>query len=182
MPLPVCLALAVIGGFLASRASAGELRISPRPPILTRGFAALMIYQGLVLVPITLYFYSFHGDWFVLYSVDTKDIPSAVALLGVLLESALGAAAFVAGAHLIRRRLDYLPVVLGTLVLLGVAAFLAVKLPTLRVVGSFAQYHGQFGLRPFGAGPLLQGGLVLGTLLLAGLFLLLSRLHYSSPK
>lgn len=182
MPLPSLLAFAVATGLAAAVAARVELRVSPRPPLLTRSFAAWSLFAAFVLVPVSIYFYVFHGDWFLLYTVDVRRIPSAIALVGFLLEGALGAAAFWVGAGLVRSQREE---VAGGLV--GIALLLAGGVPfvaqeRLSMVGSFAQYAGGFGLEPYGAGALSTGSVVMGVLLLAAWVFLLARVHFAARR
>jgi hypothetical protein len=40
------------------------------------------IFVGLILVPISIYFYAFHGDWALLYVVDSR--PHSVGVRAVM--------------------------------------------------------------------------------------------------
>src|SRR5689334_4500406 len=102
MPLPTILAFILVAGLATALAGRHELRISPRPVLLTRTFAAYLIYACLVVIPASVYFYVFHGDWFMLYFLDVQRIPSAMALLGFIVEAVLGIAGFLLGAVLVR--------------------------------------------------------------------------------
>lgn len=150
--------------------------------MLTRSFAAWSLFGALVLVPVSVYFYVFHGDWFLLYVVDVSRIPSAAALLGFVGEMGLGAVGFVLGASLVRSQREM--VASG---LIGLMIFLAVIVPVLAqerlaVVGSYAEYRGGFGLVAFGEGSLFGGTVVMAALMLAGLAFLLVRLHYAARR
>ncbi|NOY90892.1 MAG: hypothetical protein GXP55_06730 [Deltaproteobacteria bacterium] len=182
MPLPSLLAFAFASGLAAAIAARVELRVSPRPPLLTRSFAAWTLFSVLILVPVSVYFYVFHGDWFLLYAFDVARIPSAVALMGFVLEIGLGALGFVLGASLVRSQRE---VVAGGL--LGLTLLVAVAVPILAKdrlsqVGSFAQYRGGFGLEPYGDGALFAGTLAMSSLTLAGFAFLLARLYYAARR
>ena len=133
------------------------------------------MFAGLVLVPSSVYFYVVHGDWYLLYLVDTGRVPSAVALIGCLLELALGAAGFLLGASLIRTQRDpWLGASIGATLALGLAVIPLAR-TRLSVVGSYAQYQGDFGLAAYG-GALLQGTLWMSLWVALGLGYLLYRL------
>lgn len=177
LPLPTLVCIAFASGIAAAWGGRIELRLSPRPALFTRSFAAYASFAALLLIPITIYFYVFHGDWFLLYLVDVATIPSAVAMLGFVVELAVGAAGFVVGSTLVRMQRDGSTLIasIGALVL-GVGVPLAVP-DRLMVVGTYAQFEGGFGLQAFGGGPLLQGGVVMAVLLFGGLAYLLGRLQ-----
>jgi len=182
MPMPTLLCLAFASGVAAALAGRAELRISPRPLLLTQSAGAWLAFGLFVLVPVSVYFYLFHGDWFLLYAVDIRRVPSAVALLGFLGELALGVAGFVLGGALVRAQRDSIAGgVIGATCLAAVIA-VVVSWDRLAVVGSYAQYEGGFGLSPFGSGALLSGTVAMGLILIAGLGYLLGRLVASSRR
>jgi hypothetical protein len=180
LPTLICLALAT--GIAAALAGRVELRVSPRPALLTRSFMAYVVFAALVLVPVSVYFYVFHGDWFLLYAVDVRQIPSALALLGFVLEVGVGALGFMLGAAMVRSQRDGIGGGLAAVAVLagGAAAFVARD--RLGVVGSFAQYHNQFGLEPYAEHAVLQGAAVMGAILLVGIGSLVARLHVSGRR
>jgi len=182
LPLPTLLFLAFASGLAAALGARAELRVSPRPAMLTKSFGSYMLFAGLVLVPVSAYFYVFHGDWFLLYLVDVRRVPSALALLGFLLEAGVGAAGFSAGAVLVRSQRETIGGALTGLAVLGALAVVVVARERLRVVGSYAQFEGGFGLDPYGSGALWQGTAVMTALLLVGLGWLLARLHIGSRR
>jgi len=156
--------------------------VSPRPPLLSRSFFAWVSFAVLVLVPVSVYFYAFHGDWFLLYLIDMRQIPSALAMIGFAIEVLIGAGGFVLGSVLIRGQRDTLA---GGLAVLFVALSIAVVPAAgerLSQVGSFAQYNGGFGLTPYGSGSLMTGTLAMGTILVLGLGVLLGRLYLGSRR
>lgn len=175
LPLPTQLLITFASGIAAALAARSDLRTSPKPALMSRAFTAYLVYASLVLVPVSLYFYLFHGDWYLLYLVATEHVPSAIVLIGCLLEVALGAAGFWFGAALVRTQRDQWA---GA----GIGAALALALGVLplarhrlSVVGTFAQYHGDFGLAAYG-GALLQGTLWMTLWVALGLGLLVYRL------
>jgi hypothetical protein len=175
LPLFTQLLLTIATGLAAALAARSDLRVSPKPAAFSRAFLAYLLFAGLVLVPYSVYFYLFHGDWYLLYLVDTGRVPSAVVLVGCLLEIALGAGGFLLGASLIRTQRDpWLGASIGATVALGLAV-IPVARPRLSVVGSYAQYQGDFGLAAYG-GALLQGTLWMSLWLVLGLGYLLYRL------
>lgn len=182
MPLPPMLIFTLVSGVAAALAARNELRTSPRPVALTRSFFAYVSYAVLVVVPITVYFYVFHGDWFLLYFADVSQIPSAIALVGFVLQAGLGALAFLFGAVLVRSQREMIAgIVLGVFVV-GGAGGLVMFRDRLAKVGSYAEYRGQFGLTAYEDGPVLTGTLALSALAIFGLSFLLVRLWQSGRR
>lgn len=150
--------------------------MSPRPIPLTRAFVSYLSYACLVVTPVSVYFYVFHGDWFLLYVVDVQRIPSAVALVGFVAQAGLGAFGFVLGAILVRNQRETITALLAALVLAVGTATVFLYKDRLAQVGTHAQFHGQFGLEAYEDGPLMTGGLTMAALALVGLGFLLARL------
>ncbi len=172
----------MVSGLAAALAGRQELRTSPRPVPLTRSFFAYLSYALLVVVPISVYFYVFHGDWYLLYAFDVSQIPSAVALVGFVLQAGLGALAFLIGAVLVRNQHEVIAgATLGVLLVAGAGIAVAYT-DRLSQVGSYAQFHGQFGLEPFEGGPLLTGTLAMAAISLFGLVFLLVRLWQAGKR
>jgi len=181
LPLFTQLLLTFATGLAASLAARADLRVSPKPAAFSRAFLAYLMFAGLVLVPSSVYFYLFHGDWYLLYLVDTGRVPSAVALIGCLLEFGLGAGGFLVGASMIRTQRDpWLGAAIGASVSLALGV-IAVARSRLSVVGSYSQYHGDFGLSAYG-GALLQGTLWMSLWIALGLGFLLYRLGPGSRR
>ena len=182
MPLPSVLFLAFATGIAAALAGRAELKSSPRPALVTQSALAFLIFDFLVLVPASAYFYVFHGDWFLLYALDVRRVPSALALVGFVFEGALAFFGFGVTAGLVRAQREALAVtlLLGALVLGVLASFLASD--RLALVGSFAQYRGNFGLVPFGQGPVLAGAVVMGSIVAIGLAFLLVRIYVGARR
>jgi hypothetical protein len=182
LPLPTLLLFAFATGVAAAVAAKAELRVNPRTALLTRGFAAYAVFVTFCLIPISIYFYVFHGDWFLLYLVDVRRVPSAVALIGFVLEGGMGAVGFAVGAALVRAQRE---AVAGTVAALSFVASGGVAFALkdrLALVGTYAQHEGGFGQIEYGAGPLLYGTMVMGALLLLGAGLLLGRLYLGARR
>jgi len=181
MPLPTLVFIAFGVGVAAALFGGAELRFSPRRALLTSTFKAYAMFLLLVLLPISVYFYVFHGDWFLLYAVDVRRIPSAIALLGFVIETWVGVLGFSIGAALARaQRIGVGFGLVGASALLA-ASVVALWPDRLSVVGTFAQYRGDFGLRTYG-GPLMQAGLAMGVLMAYGAAYLLVRIRVASRR
>lgn len=163
-------------GAAAAAAGASELRVSPRPALLSDSFAAFAAFLLLLLLPISVYFYLFHGDWFLLYMVDVRNIPSALVLLGFTAEVGLGLLGFLSAGLCVRAGHLSWAVAIAAAGAFAAVGVVFVYPERLRVMGSFRQYRGGFGLEPFG-GALLQGAVAMGVFLLFGAAYLLVRIR-----
>lgn len=180
MPTLFCFALA--SGLVTSVAARVELRVSPRTPLSTRSFRAYLVYALLLLIPISVYFYLFHGDWFLLYTFDVTRIPSALALVGFALELMLGCLGFAAGGQLVRAQKENLAIFAAFITVALGAGLAALASGRLRWVGTHAQFHGRFGLSSLASSHLLPGLVLMSTLLLVGLVALAVRLGWGARR
>jgi len=181
MPLPTLVFIAFGVGVAAALFGGSELRFSPRRALLTSTFKAYAMFLLLVLLPTSVYFYVFHGDWFLLYAVDVRRIPSAIALLGFVIETWVGVLGFSIGAALARAQRTSVGFALVGASALLAASVVALWPDRLSVVGTFSQYRGDFGLRTYG-GPLMQAGLAMGALMAYGAAYLLVRIRVASRR
>ena len=75
----------MVTGALSAYAGRDEMRHSSEPMWRTEAFLAYGLFVGLVLLPTVVYFYVFHGDWFLFYWVDTGRAPWVWGLVAVSL-------------------------------------------------------------------------------------------------
>jgi hypothetical protein len=181
LPLPTQLFLTFASGVLAALAARADLRVSPKPAAHSDAFFAYLLYAGLVVVPVAVYFYAFHGDWYLLYAVDTARVPSALALIGSALVVGVGAAGFLFGASLVRsQREQWAGAAVGMTVSMALGV-LPLARHRLAVVGSYAQFHGDFGHHPYG-GTLFYGTLCMTLWMVLGLSFLVYRLGIGAKR
>ena len=176
MPLSSLVFFAFSVGIASAFAGGSELRLSPRHALGTNSFFAFAAFLVLLVIPVSVYFYIFHGDWFLHYIVDVRRIPSALALLGFALEGGIGVLGFVVGAVLARgQRVAAGGAVIGACFLAGLSIYLMVP-DRLAVVGTYAQFRGSFGLSEY-SGAILRGGLAMACYLILGTAFLLLRIR-----
>lgn len=176
--------LALLGfgvGAASAAAGASELRVSPRPALLSDSFGAFAAFLLLLLLPISVYFYVFHGDWFMLYTVDVRGLPSALVVLGFVAQAGLGLLGFVSAGLCVRSGHVSWAIAIALTSAFAAIGIVFVCPERLRVTGSFRQFWGGFGLEPYG-GALFQGALAMGAFLLFGTVYLLARIHRSQTR
>lgn len=182
VPLPTLVFIALATGLVAALSGRIELRVTPRPALLTQSFIAFAIFTYLVLVPVGVYFYVFHGDWFLLYWVDVRSVPSALALVGFALVGGVSALGFATGAALVRTQRDGVVAALALLALAGGGAVILLAKDRLALVGSYTQFERGFGLETYGSGALMLGTLLMSAILVVAFLGLVLRLHQSGRK
>jgi hypothetical protein len=182
VPLPTLVLIGFASGIGAAIASRVELHESPHPAMLTRPFWAWALFAGFVLIPVSAYFYVFHGDWFLLYRVDVAAIPSAIALLLFAAQGAIGALGFLTGATLVRnKKVDLASAFLALIGVLALAPIVQFR-RELEVVGTYRQFHRGYGLSSFSETALYPGSIFMTVILLLGLAALIVRLDLGSRR
>lgn len=179
MPFPTFVFVAFGVGVASALLGGSELRETPRHPALTGSFKAFALFLVLVLLPASVYFYIFHGDWFLLYAIDVRRVPSAIALFGFVVELGLGVGGFSLGAMFARTQRTSLGFATAGAAIIAAITSIVLFRERLSMVGTFAQYRGDFGLRPYG-GPLMQAGLIMGLALVYGAAYLLVRIRMAA--
>lgn len=167
-------------GIAAAMVGGSELRLSPRHLVSTNSFVAYLVFVLLLVLPVAIYFYWFHGDWFLHYWVDVRTIPSILVLLGFALLIALLLASFAIGAAFARsQRPAWGGIAVGLCLLLSCGVLFWPD--RLGMVGSFPEFTGGFGLQPYG-GALLRGGVAMSLYLMIGTAFLLIRIRMGARR
>lgn len=176
--------LALIGYLVAFATGLGcafaarfELRSGTSNVWASRVCHAYGAYLVLVLVPSMAYFYIFFGDWFLTYGLASDAVPSAVALVGFMAQVVSGLGGFWLGAQFVRtERLSWAK---GSIAGACVAVLAGLWWSRDRWcwVGSYEQFHRNFGLVRLGHHGLLVWSLaLLAPIALAGYGYLILRL------
>ncbi|MBT8451185.1 MAG: hypothetical protein KJO40_04370 [Deltaproteobacteria bacterium] len=161
MPLLFLLLIAFATGALSAYAGRDELRHSSDPVWRMETFLAYALFVTLVLVPTTIYFYAFHGDWFLFYWVDTARAPWFWGLMGAALLLGAALLGFWIGLALCRASRDLATrrITIGS-VLMALAVW-PLAWSRLSVVGSHRQFSRDYGLTTFFASPAFYSGLAM---------------------
>lgn len=165
MPLLFLLLIAFATGALSAYAGRDELRHSSDPVWRMETFLAYTLFVTLVLLPTAIYFYVFHGDWFLFYWVDTARAPWFWGLLGAVLVLGAASLGFRIGLALCRasRDLTTRRITVGAVLIALVIWPLAWS--RLSVVGSHRQFWRDYGLITFFASPAFYSGLAMALII-----------------
>lgn len=161
MPLLFLLLIAIATGALAAHAGRDEVRQSADPIWRMDAFVAHAIFLGFVLCPTVIYFYVFHGDWFLFYWVDTERAPWAWGMLAILLLLGAASFGFGLGVALCRASRDAVARQIGIGALVIALAVWPVGWNRLSVVGSYRQFTRDYGLTTFFSSPAFHSGLAM---------------------
>jgi len=161
LPLLFLLLIAIATGALSAHAGRDEVRNSADPVWRMEAFLAYGLFVGLVLLPTVIYFYVFHGDWFLFYWIDTGRAPWVWALLAILLLLGAASLGFRLGVALCRASRDSAArrITIGAL-FIGLAVW-PLGWDRLSVVGSYRQFTRDYGLTAFFASPVFYSGLAM---------------------
>jgi hypothetical protein len=106
-----------------------------------RELAAVLVFEGIILWPVALYYYLVYPDWSWMYFVDPRRLKSGVSILVLLAYLATLLGGYLGGWALVRAR--RLPALLGAMA--GLALFLGGFVIACRhrlfSWGSFTQFH-----------------------------------------
>jgi hypothetical protein len=165
LPLLFLLLIAFATGALSAYAGRDELRHSSDPVWRMETFLAYALFVTLVLLPTAIYFYVFHGDWFLFYWVDTARAPWFWGLLGAVLVLGAASLGFRIGLALCRasRDLTTRRITVGA-VLIALATW-PLAWSRLSVVGSHRQFWRDYGLISFFASPAFYSGLAMALII-----------------
>lgn len=179
MPAPLAplvgLLLGVAFHFFGSR---GLARAARGTTIETRAHLLVLAYALLLYGPFNAYFLAFATDWCFVYLFDTTANRAALALLSLFLDCGSVVLGFWLGRRFMKDKnpstlLALLVPACGLLVL-----FLVGSLRRLGVEATYAQYHGDFGVRPIGSSSLGYALIWLGAVLLGGTLWTLIQLRH----
>ncbi len=169
MPVFVSIPFGLSLGVAFAWAARRELRRVTTPGLGSRALGVALLFSLLVFAPVGSYFLAFEPDWCLAYLVDSTQSSAALIPFLLLLELATIPAGFLLGSLLLERadEANLLRALAGGAVLTLGAIMLGLR--RFAVQGSFAQFHGDFGVQPLAGSSLGYAILLLGFWLTAGL-------------
>ena len=169
VPAPVGPLIGFVLGAAFAWAASDELARSGSSSLLGRSLAVVALFTLLVYGPVCAYFLAFAPDWSFAYLIDSERFAGALDLVLLLADLASVPAGYLAAAKSARAhrlgavvRIALLPALLAVL-------FVAATLPRLTVNATYAQYHGDFGIRSESGSALGYGLLWMLTVLAGGI-------------
>lgn len=168
MTAPLDLLISVVFGGAIALASRGQLRVSSRPWYATRYFASAAIFQGLLVLPAAAYRYFFHPDWAAMYLFEASKATVIYGIAGLGLVLGAGVGTFGLGNYCARTHREWLILTVMALAVAAVVLMVVLLPERLLLVGSYAQWHGSFGLRALAETDLLPAVLVMDGCVLVG--------------
>jgi hypothetical protein len=169
VPAPVAPLIGLLVGVTFHWSGSRQLARAARgTAIEIRAQLLVLAYTLLLFAPFNAYFLAFSTDWAFVYLVDVTDNRSALVLASLFADCASVLVGFNLGRRFMADKrpgaLAALLVPTGALLLL----FLVGASRRLGVAATYAQYHGDFGVRPLGGSPLGYALLWFGAVFVAG--------------
>ena len=134
----------------------------------SKGLPASFAFGVLVFAPAAGYLLSFFPDWSYAYWVASEQLGSAPQLLLVLADAGAPAVGFLVATRFATSRQNVAVVRLAGVPALAGFGLLLAHAGRLRTFGTYAQYHGDFGLEPISGSPLGYAVLLTGLVVALG--------------
>jgi hypothetical protein len=133
----------LIFGFLVGLVFAGCARAQFSGGAMPWGreLVAVLLYEGIIVWPVALYFYFVFPDWSWMYFVDAQRLPRTVSLLVLLGYLVALMAGYFIGWALLRAHKGRYLAGFAAGVAVGLAAFSLALRARLFSVGTFAEFH-----------------------------------------
>ncbi len=167
LPLLFLLFIALVTGALAAHAGREEVRHSADPMWRMEAFLAYALFVGMLLLPTVLYFYVFHGDWFLFYGIDTGRAPWAWGLLVLAAVAGVAALGFWLSAALCRIDREAAVRRIAGFTLFVALGVWPLAWGRLSLVGSYREFTREYGLVGYFSSAAFYAGLVMLILLSA---------------
>ena len=148
MPIPLSLWIGLLLGLASARAAHGLLARSNNSAVSSPAFVVISTFGLLVFAPIVGFTIALAPDWACAYLVDSQRLPAASETLFVLVAALSVPLGFIWGAAASTRRRWNILTRRITLVAIALVTTGAPLLPRLTVQATYAQFHGDFGIRP----------------------------------
>jgi hypothetical protein len=181
VPAPIAPLIGFLLGIALAWTTAGDPTGSGTSAPPGRTLIVVTLYSFLVFAPVSGYFLAFAPDWSYAYAVDSGRLSSAVDLVVVLLNVASVPLGFTLAFRRLRERIPGPLLRLAALPLLATVVFLVVALPRLSVHATYAQFHGDFGVRSVAGSPLGYALLWMNAILAIGAIFTARALRRLSP-
>ena len=156
-------------GILFSWAAGEELTRASGALGSTRSLAVVVLFSFLIYGPMAGYFLAYATDWSLAYLFDGRHLPSAMMLVGMLLDIAVVPVGFAVGASQVRQRKLMALLPMGVVPLALAAVVVGVLARRLALYGTYAQVQRGGSADPLPGSPVGYAVLWFLLCLLAGI-------------
>jgi hypothetical protein len=148
MPAPTAPFIGLALGAAFAWAAADELARRGGTAAGSRGMVVALTFGLGIFAPAAGYFLAFWPDWCFAYLLNTERLPAYAALLLVLFNAASCPLGFAVAAKAAGERRPMRVARLSAFALIPALAWLLATFKRLAVSATYAQFHGDFGIRP----------------------------------
>lgn len=147
MTIPALIAFNLFVGASVAFSARVQIRTLQRHVFTTRYFIALMMLEGMIVVPIGVYFYFFYTDWSWMYLVNSARIQSAVGVMAVMAYPMAASLGYLVGYYSARGGSDWITIMFMVFIGAGLLGLAVAAQNQFVLVGSYEQYHRDVGLK-----------------------------------
>lgn len=147
MTIPALVVVSALIGASVAFAARIQIRTLQRPVFATRYFIALMMLEAMILLPVSIYFYTFYPDWSWMYLVDTQNLNGGVVIMAIISYPITAAMGYLVGCYSARGSSDWVTVMFMMFMFIGLIGLFALAGDKVWWVGTYEQYHRDAGVQ-----------------------------------
>lgn len=147
MTIPALIIISALVGSSVAYAARIQIRTLQRTAFTTRYFSALMLFEGMILIPIGAYFYSFYPDWSWMYLLESATLSGGIGVMTMVGYPVAAALGYLVGYYSARASSDWVTIMFIIFMFIGLVGLIAVAKNKLYWVGTYEQYHRAAGLK-----------------------------------
>ncbi|MDJ0764649.1 MAG: hypothetical protein QNJ97_16845 [Myxococcota bacterium] len=148
MTIPGFVVLSALMSTSVAYAARIQIRTLQRSVFSTRYFAALMMFQVMVLVPIGIYFFTFYPDWSWMYLIDSATMRRGVGIMTITAYPVSAAMGYLIGYYSAKSSSDWISIIFIIFMSIGLVGLFVVAKDKILWVGTYQQFHRSVGLKP----------------------------------
>ena len=121
MTIPILIAVNLFVGVSVAYSARIQIRTLQRSLFFNRYFAALIMLETMILIPIGIYFYIFYPDWSWMYLVDTSASNPGIGVMALSSYPTAAVMGYLVGYYSSRGNSDWVALALMVFVAVGIA-------------------------------------------------------------
>lgn len=149
MTIPALIVINLLVGASVAFSARIQIRSLQRPVFATRYFSALMLLEGMILLPVGVYFYAFYPDWSWMYMVDSTQVSPAVEVMTMLVYPVSGTMGYLVGYYSAKGGSDWVTILFMCFIGVGLFGLFVVAFDKISLLGTYAQYQRGVSLKSF---------------------------------
>ncbi len=155
MTIPGFIVLSSLIGSSVAYSARVQIRTLQKSVFTARYFLALMMFEGMILVPIGIYFAAFYPDWSWMYLLNTAKISAAVTTMAIAAYPVAAILGYLVGYYSAKSSSDWITLIFTVFMFIGLIGLFVVAPGKMFTVGSYQQFHRAVGTEPLSGTSLL---------------------------